>query len=257
MTSPADWWTGFFKGLFVEFWQAAIPAESTREEIDFLQKRLRLEPASRVLDVPCGHGRHSLELARRGCRVTGLDFSAEPLAAARRSAATEPVSVEWVEGDMRELPWRGEFEAALCAGGSFGYFEHAGNQGFLDGVGRALRPGGRFLLESGWIAEALLARFRERLDMEVPGGLRFQAENRYEPSEGIVESRFTVSRGGRSETRPARHRVYTYRELLRMLESAGFSDFEAFGSTAGEPFALGSPRLLLIATASGPRVGSR
>jgi SAM-dependent methyltransferase len=201
-----------------------------------------------VLDVPCGHGRHSLELARRGCRVTGLDFSADALALARQGASRNGLPVEWTEGDMRRLPWRAEFDAAFCAGNSFGYFDDAGNQSLLDGVGRALRPGGRFLLESGWIAEALLADFHERLDLKVPGGIRFRAQNRYDPAEGTVESLFTVSRCGKTLTRPGRHRVYTYRELLRMLEAAGFGDFEAFGSVAGEPFALGSRRLLLTAT---------
>ena len=80
--------------------------------------------------------------------------------------------------------------------------------------------------------------------MEVDG-IRFQAENRYDPVTARVENRFTVSRGAQSETRPAAHRVYTCRELVRMLEIAGFSDIEAFGSLAREPFALGSPRLLL------------
>ncbi|MGE5276715.1 MAG: SAM-dependent methyltransferase [Acidobacteriota bacterium] len=250
MTCSGDWWNGFFTGLFVEFWQAAIPAESTRSDIEFLQKHLRLEPGCRVLDVPCGHGRHSLELAQRGCRMTGLDFSEDALSAARRSAAENDLRVDWIQGDMRELPWRADFDAAFCAGNSFGYFDDDGNQSFLDGVGRAVRPGGRFLLESGWIAEALLADFHERLDLKVPGGIRFHAENRYDPARGAVESRFTVSRRGKTLTRPGRHRVYTYRELVGMLEAAGFGDFEAFGSVSGEPFALGSRRLLLTAVRS-------
>jgi SAM-dependent methyltransferase len=180
--------------------------------------------------------------------MTGLDFSADALEAARQSAAENDLSIDWIEGDMRHLPWRAEFDAAFCAGNSFGYFDDAGNQSLLNGVGRAIRPGGRFLLESGWIAEALLADVHERLDLKVPGGLRFRAENRYDPAQGAVESRFTVSRGGKTLTRPGRHRVYTYRQLVGMLESAGFGDFEAFGSASGEPFALGSRRMLLTAT---------
>ncbi|MGH9369815.1 MAG: SAM-dependent methyltransferase, partial [Thermoanaerobaculia bacterium] len=129
-----------------------------------------------------------------------------------------------------------------------GFFDDAGNQAFLAAAARAVRPGGRFLLDSGWVAESLLPSFHEKLDMEV-SGIRFQAENRYDPAEGVVQNVFTASRDGRSETRPAAHRVYTVRELSGMLEAAGFGSLEAFGSTDGDPFALGSPRLLLVATA--------
>jgi SAM-dependent methyltransferase len=247
MASPTDWWNGFFSGLFAEFWRAAIPAEATRAEVDFLQSRLGLEPGKRVLDAPCGHGRHSLELARRGLRVTGIDSSGELLTAARGDAAHEGLAVEWLERDMRDLPWHGEFDAAFCAGNSFGYFDDEGNQAFLGAVARALRPGGRFLLESGWVAESLFPNFPERLDMEV-AGIRFQAENRYDPVGGRVENRFTASRRDQCETRPAVHGLYTCRDICRMLEAEGFTDPEAFGSTAGEPFRIGSPRLLLVAT---------
>lgn len=246
MNSPTDWWNGFFTGLFADFWRAAIPADHTLAEVDFFEKALRLRPGSRLLDVPCGHGRHSLELARRGYRVTGVDFSTDLLGAARRSGAQQGLAIEWIERDMRDLAESAAFDAAFCAGNSFGFFDDAGNQAFLNSAARALRKGGRFLLDSGWVSEALLPNFHERLDMEV-SGIRFQAENRYDFAQGRVENRFTVTRGERSETRLAAHRIYTYRELVRMLEAAGFSDFEAFGSPAQEPFALGSPRLLLVA----------
>jgi len=246
MDSSTNWWNGFFTGLFADFWRAATPDDHTLAEVAFFEKALRLGPGSRLLDVPCGHGRHSLELARHGHRVTGVDFSTDLLDSARRSAAAQGLAIDWIERDMRDLADTEAFDAAICAGNSFGYFDDAGNQASLDSAGRALRKGGRFLLESGWVSEALLPNFRERLDMEV-SGIRFQAENRYDFAKGKVENRFTVSRGAQSESRLAAHRIYSYRELARMLEAAGFSDFEAFGSPAGEPFVLGSQRLLLVA----------
>ena len=141
-----DWWNGFFDGLMAEFWQAVIPPEATAAEAAFLEKALRLAPGARVLDVPCGHGRHALELARRGYRVSGVDLSADLLGAARISSAREGAAVEWVSGDMRDLPWTGVFDGAYCAGNAFGYFDDAGNQAFLTAVARTLRPGGRFVV---------------------------------------------------------------------------------------------------------------
>ena len=77
--------------------------------VDFLVDRLELGPRTRVLDLGCGHGRHALELARRGVAVVGLDYSEPALALARANAAAEGLEVELVQGDMRELPyWYGD-----------------------------------------------------------------------------------------------------------------------------------------------------
>ncbi len=249
MTAPTDWWNGFFTGLMADFWQAVIPPDATRAEVGFFEKALALSPGARVLDAPCGHGRHAVELARRGFRVTGLDASAELLSSARRRAEREGVSIELREGDMRDLPWRGEFDAAYCAGNSFGYFDDAGNRAFLRSIARALVPGGRFAIDSGAIAECLFPSLREKLELEADG-IRFEAENRYEPRSGYLENLFTATRDGRRESRPGRQRVFTCRELIEWLREAGFDEIEACGSPGGEPFALGSHRLLLSARRS-------
>ena len=104
---------------------------------------------------------------------------------------------------MRQLPWRAEFDAALCAGNSFGYFDDEGNRAFLQAVAGALKPGGRFLLESGWVAESLFPNFTERRDIE-KGGIRFQAENRYVPLTGRVENVYTAERGTGGNPGPRR-----------------------------------------------------
>jgi hypothetical protein len=93
----------------------------------------------------------------------------------------------------------------------------------------------------------VLARFHESLDLELDG-LRFQARNRWVPRTGRAENVFTVRKGDLSQTRRASHRVYTYRELAAMLEEAGFTDLQAVGSPGGEPFGLGSPTCLVVAT---------
>ncbi len=247
MTAPNNWWKDFFSGLFVDFWRGAIPAEATRADAGFIEKVLALVPGARVLDVPCGPGRFTLELARRGYRMTGVDISPDSLKYARAGAAAEGLAVDWRLSDMRDLPWQGEFDAAFCAGNSFGYFDDAGNAEYLAAAARVLKPGARFLLESGWVAESILPNFRADIDMEA-GGVRFTARNTYDPLTGRVESVFAASRGKESQTRPAFHRVYTVNEIVRMLEAAGLQSLKAFGSPAGEPYGLGSHRLLLVAT---------
>lgn len=241
-----DWWKDFFGGLVVDFWRAAMTPEVTRAEADFLAKSLRLAPGRRVLDVPCGDGRLALELASRGCRVTGVDISPEFLAAARASARERGLDVEWRQSDMRDLPWHGEFDAACCAGSSFGFFDDCGNAAFLEAVSQTLAAGGRFFGDFK-AAESILPSFRESYEMPV-GDILFAAKNRYDPLTSSMENVYTVTRGGECETKRAVHRIYTTREILRMLSEAGFGSLETCGSVEGEPYRLGSPRLFVVAT---------
>jgi SAM-dependent methyltransferase len=244
-----EWWKDFFSGLVVEFWRAAVPEETSRAEADFLEKELLLSPGASVLDVPCGAGRLSLELASRGYRLTGVDISAEFLDAARESARERGIETEWRQSDMRDLPWRSEFDAAYCAGSSFGFLGDEGDAAFVAAVARALRPGSRFFADFK-AAESILPSFRESYEM-VLGDIQFAARNRYDPTSGTMENLYTITRDERSETKRAVHRIYSCSEILRMLCEAGFRRFETYGSLERDPFRLGSPSLLVVASRGG------
>jgi SAM-dependent methyltransferase len=249
-----DWWKDFFSGLVVDFWKVALPPEVTRLETDFLMDRLALSPGGRVLDAPCGHGRLSIELARRGCTVTGVDISSEFLAEAESAAAAAGPDVaarlSWRESDMRDLPWRGHFHAAFCMGGSFGYFGDEGDAAYLAAAAASLAPGGRFALDGSRVAETILPNFVEHREIE-KDGLRFESENRYDPERGRIENRYTITRGSRTETRIASHRLYTVSQLLGMLRAAGLEPQSLHGSLDGAPFRMGSPQLFVAARKAG------
>jgi SAM-dependent methyltransferase len=246
MTDQEEWWKTFFSGLVVDFWRAAMPPEATKAEADFFARHLALAPGARVLDVACGDGRLALELARQGFRVTGVDISEDFLAAGRQSAGDQDLAVEWRLSDMRDLPWREEFDGAFCGGSSFGFLGDAGDRDFVRAVARTLKPGARFAIDAVKAAEVIAPHFRERHAMDV-GGIRFEAENRYDPAAGWMESRYTLTRGDRNEVRFARHRIYTCREVEAMLEEGGFGGIQGFGSLAGEPFEPGASRLIFVA----------
>jgi len=247
LSVPPDWWRTFFSGLAVEMWLHAPSEAQTRAEVDFLQVALRLHPGARVLDVPCGGGRHAVELAARGCQVTGVDISAEFLAAARTNAAQRKTTIAWEEREMRDLPWEGAFDAVFCCGNSFGYLDDAGNLAFLRAIARTLRPGGRFVLDSGAIAETLLPALKERTWYEV-GDILFLIHNCHDIARSRLETECRFIRGQQTERRSFSQRIYTYAELCGLLTQAGFTELAGFGSWKGEPFALKSPYLILSAT---------
>lgn len=250
MNANPNWWETFFTGLIVDFWRRVTPPEATLAEADFFENLLDVRPGARLLDVPCGDGRLALEFARRGYRVTGVDISPDFLAAARESAASRGLAAAWRQSDMRDLPWREEFDGAFCGGSSFGYLGDEGDRGFLQAIARALKPGARFVIDAVKATEALLPHFRDRYEMEV-GDIRFAARNRYVLKTGWIENRYTLTRGGQKEVRLARHRCYTCREVVSMLEDARFSRIKLLGSLSGEPFRLGSSRLIVFAARSG------
>jgi len=240
------WYENFFQGIALEMWRKAVSPEQTRLEVDFLQRALRLQPGSHVLDVPCGVGRHSLELSSRGCRMTGVDQSLEMIEEARAGAVAGGLAIEWRNADMRDLARQSEFDAAFCFGNSFGYLDADGTREFLQAVSRVLKPGARFALDYGMAAECILPRFREREWAQVDDIL-FLEENRYHIPEGCIETTYTFVRDGRAQTQTGLHWVYSVREIRQFLREAGLETQDLFRSLDGDPYEVGSTFLLLVA----------
>jgi SAM-dependent methyltransferase len=240
------WYQDFFEGIAVDVWRKAVSPEQTRTETDFLQRALRLQSGERVLDVPCGFGRHSLELASRGFRPTGVDASPQMIEEARAGAASAGLTIDWRLADMRALSWESEFDAAFCFGNAFGYLDTDGTREFVQAVSRALKAGGRFAFDYGLSAEGLLPRFRDREWAEI-GDILFLERNKYHVRESCVETAYTFVREGETVTRIGWQWVYTIREIRRFLSDAGLHTENLFRSVDGEPFEMGSPNLVLLA----------
>ncbi|HSP66710.1 MAG TPA: methyltransferase domain-containing protein [Bryobacteraceae bacterium] len=241
-----QWFETFFQGPAVEFWTNAMTPALTLADVDFLEKTFAVKPGARLLDVPCGNGRHSIELARRGYRITGIDLSQEFLAAARSE-----LDADWRFGDMRALELEpSAFEGAFCFGNSFGYLDCEGAGAFLSSIAAALKPGAKLVIETGVAAESILPTMVARRWHRF-GDLFIASENRYDAAASRLDIDYTFIRGGTIETRPAASYVFTVAEIGRMLESAGFEVLARHSGLAGEPYQLGSPRLIITAKRTG------
>jgi SAM-dependent methyltransferase len=254
MNEAAAWAESFFTGNFVELWLRVMSEEQTRAEADSLEKLLRLPAGARVLDVPCGGGRHSLELAARGFQMTGVDISAKFLAHARSRAAERELAIAWQKRPMDELPWEGQFDGAFCAGNSLGGLDDAATAAFFRAVARALKPGARFVVDNGCVAECVLPLLKERFWMPV-GDILFLIHNHYDHVRSRLDIDFTFVRDGKVEKKSGFQRVFTYRELCALLAEAGFERMEGYASYALEPFHLGAHNLVLVATRRGTGPG--
>ncbi|MBQ6806346.1 MAG: class I SAM-dependent methyltransferase [Lachnospiraceae bacterium] len=123
--------------------------EDTKRQIDFLIKTLELTGTEKVLDLACGFGRHSLELARRGFTVVGIDITKEYVEDATKQAAAENLSAKFVHMDIRDVNFKEEFDVVLnMADGAIGYLENdAENLKIFDVIAKSLRPGGKHIMD--------------------------------------------------------------------------------------------------------------
>lgn len=245
MTAPADWFDGFFEGEWLDYLALPSDPDWTEQQAGFVVERLALREGARVLDLACGRGRIAIALARRGCRVTGVDLSPRSLELARADADAAGVKLELVHRDMRGLADEDAFDAVVSVFSSFGYFDdQADDERVLAAVARALAPGGRFLLDM-INPIALAPNYVPREWRQFDDGTVLLEERSYDHLRGRHDSTWTFVRadGSRSERRTS-IRGYTAVELVSMLHAAGLEVDGAWGSWDGTELGDGHRTIL-------------
>lgn len=242
------WYEEFFDELYLAEYLPLLPPERTAAEVESIIAILGLPPGSRILDLCCGHGRHSVELAARGYEVCGQDLSPLFLAAAARSAAERGVSLSLKQGDMRQILFDPPFDAVINLFTAFGYFDDDDDeQRVLDEVSRVLRPRGQFLIEIV-NRDGIMRQFRHRDWTGLPDGTHVVSERRFDPLTGRNhEVRGYILPDGTRRMRTTSVRLFAPSELARMITAAGLSVEAAFGDLSCEPLSIDSTRMVLLA----------
>ena len=144
-------WQSFFD-VHAPNYMEEVFTRNTAEEVEFIIKELNLKPNGSILDVGCGTGRHSIELARKGFRVTGVDISSGMLAEAKKAAERAGVSAKWIRADAARFKSKTRFDAAICLyEGAFGLLSSADNPiehdlAILRNINGELKTRGRMIL---------------------------------------------------------------------------------------------------------------
>jgi SAM-dependent methyltransferase len=234
------------------FWTVVEPVlfgkervANARIEVDQIASLLKLEPSATVLDLCCGIGRHSLEFARRGFEVTGVDRTAAYLRRARKQAHAEGLKIEFVQADMRRFYRRRAFDLVLNLFTAFGYFENpADDRRVLVNVHKSLKPGGRLVMDL--MGKEIIARvFRER-DWREEAGMLILEERKISRDWSWIENRWIYLRGTQRNEFRVSHRLYSATELTGLLKDCGFRKIQVHGDYAGSAYDQRAERLVMV-----------
>jgi len=225
----------WYQTLFANYarqYDEEVYTQGTQGEVDFLEQELERDHTRTILDIGCGTGRHAIELAARGYQVTGVDLSAAQLDRAQEKAAAAGVTVDFRQGDARELAFAEAFDVAImiCEGGFCLMETDEMNYRILQGACRALKPGGKLVLTA---LNALfpLARIGQQAEGDAAGGpeaanidpvtFRNSAEFEFSDDDGVAQ------------TIQCSERYYAPCEMRWLLGTLGMTDIGIYGCELG------------------------
>lgn len=251
MSGGPGWWEDYFDRTFVSLYRDFLTPQRTEREVEGLLEMVSLPPGGEVLDLPCGWGRHSIELARRGFRVTGMDLSETLLARARKRAAAAGVDVELVRGDMREVPWSGRFDAVISLYSSLGYFlSDQEDLRVLRGAARALRDDGVFVLET-MHRDHIAGDYATRDWWETDDGMTVWVEREFDAVEGVSREWTRWTKGAEKGEKYHELRIRTATEWDRLLREARLVPVDWYGDWELAPFIHTSEDLIVVCRKAG------
>lgn len=217
----------------------------TVQQVEDLVALLGLRPGQRVLDLCCGQGRHAIELARRGFRVTGVDRTEAFIQQAEQQSKAEGLEIEWLVDDVRRFARPGAFDAALCLGQSFSYFDtREDDERFVRLAFDSLVPGGPFVLEAD--GKELMARTLEPRQWWELGDVVAVAEFTPRRSWEILETRWQAFIGGERVELTTTQRMYSGVEGIALLEKCGFTEVAVYGHQDGRPYDLAAELQVMV-----------
>jgi D-alanine-D-alanine ligase len=232
---PRDWWRRIFNSLYLKTDGDVVEdREITAREVDTIISILNPSYEDRILDLCCGQGRHSFELARRGFQnIEGLDRSHYLIQKAKINAKKEGLNLKFREGDARKLPYPPDtFDLVLILGNSFGYFDSVQEDlKVVKEVMKVLKPWGKLLIDVSdgeYLREHFQPRSWEWIDkkhfvcrersLSIDRQRLISREIISHVEKGVIVDQFYAER------------LYTKESLKELLEKAGFTDIQFHGA---------------------------
>lgn len=244
-----NWYEDFFQGINCEIWENAIPAEWTQTEVEFLVNELNIRQGQHLLDVPCGFGRHAIELSKRGFSVTGVDISQTFIEKLSEKIKAERLNIYAIHADILSVQLGNKFSGAVCLGNSFGYFSLDKMKIFVEKVADSLETKAKFIINSGMIAESILPNLDHysKNKSYTIGNITMEVTNVYNAGGGYLVSNLLYIKEGRTEEHSFKHYVFTLAEVQRLLKSYGLRTIATYGSPSRAEYNPGDQQIYIVA----------
>lgn len=258
-----QWWSeeyGFFGDFYMQgddskegyrISQKQNLKQRTLTEVDGVIRLLNLKPKSKILDIPCGYGRHSIELTKRGFVVTGSELNVKHLSIAKKEARKNSAKIQFVKEDMRDIRYDSEFDAVINMFYSFGFFESDENNfKVLQNFFKALKPNGQFLMHTDVNIPFIEAgKYKHSETRTLANGNALKIVDKYDP----VTKRMTgfwilKDKNGKEVKKEYSVRVYTKDEFIALCEKAGFRFCKAYSDWDKKPYSNNSEDMIIVAT---------
>ncbi len=255
------WWedkNGFFGGFYLEGDNSlegyqSLPQtleERTQKEVEGAISILKLKKGQKILDVPCGYGRHAIALAKKGFKVTGVDLNPVHLKKAKNDAKEKGVKVEWKKENMLKLKYKEEFDACINLFYSFGFFDKdSENFKALENIFRSLKKGGKFLFHTDVNLQRVLKgkhKFEEIRHLK--SGNKLTIVESYSPENKRMNGSWTIlKKDGKKTKKNYSMRVYSKEEFIELCKNTGFKNTAAYGYWSTEPYTEKSEDMIIVA----------
>ncbi len=229
----AKWYEELFEN-YAQTYETEVFTKGTIGEIDFIEKEIKKDKSKKILDIGCGTGRHSIELAKRGYNVTGIDLSECMLEMAKQKAKVAKVKVEFIKADARYLKFEKEFDLALilCEGGFSLMETDEMNYMILQSASRSLKDNGKLILTTLNGLFPLYHSVKDFINSNSVDGK--SQDNTFDlmtfRDKSIIE---ITDDNGNTKKIKANERYYVPSEMTWLLKSLGFEKVSIYGCKLG------------------------
>lgn len=244
----SGWFEKWFSDKFYLDLYQHRDEEDARWMINLLQRSIAIKTDSKVLDIACGSGRHSIEMARRGFNVTGFDLSEFLISEARknlRNSVEKNMKVKFLIRDMRDFNFKNTFDIAVNIFTSFGYFDNdIENFQVIENVSRSLKIGGYFVFDFLNIYYLLLNL--KPLSRNKSGNTTIIQKRVIE--NGFVKKKIIITKNNKTKHFEEVLKLYSFQDFKKAFAMSGLKTEKIFGDYSGNKFnRTKSSRLIIIA----------
>jgi len=237
----------FFDGYYKDIWRHIFPEKTTLAEVDFIFDTSKLNTESHLLDIMCGYGRHSIELAKRGVHVSAIDNLPDYVNEIKEKAAVQNLDIDCICADVLEVQIDKKFDAVICMGNSLQFFNEEDTLRVLTNISEHIKPGGKFYINTWSLTEIAVKNIKEKSWSRIEDFLLISdCKILFYPTRMEMNS-IIITDSGEREEKIGIDYIFSINEMEAMLNKTGFQLKEIYSIPGKKQFTVGEPRAYIVA----------